>query len=582
MNFWTYAHLFSFIVYTLAVCYVIFKNPHAVINLILSIIFLLFALWSICSFVLDNNSVSDSTAEIVMKVQSICWTSFISFYFLFILYLTNNKKMITGQLLILLILIIPGIFIYQDINGNMLECCRKGSYGTAGTWKKSAWPLLSITYYVVMFFGGAYLLIRYRSKTLVKAEKQIVDILLASAVAVFVIGTIFAVIMNYMHIYNPVDLNIVFLIFVGGLIMSAEKYETFNLSSTRNADMIMDLITDGIVLLDRIGAVHTANRAANEIFGFGLHHEISSGYGFIESMIRRSGVSAYGVEVINAELTFVDAAGAEKTVLISSKALLKDKKHSGRVCTVRNITTKKKVELDLVEKMKELVRSNEDLESFAHVASHDLKEPLSMITDYLQLIRKKFREKLDKDLNVFLNNVSEGAIKMSSLLEALLDYSRVTKSKREHVPVDTTKVVSRLMAAMKFSIVEKEAAVTVDGQLPTVKGDKIQIEQVFRNLIDNALKFSGKNKPVVNISSENKGEYFEFTVSDNGIGLEPANFEKIFHIFHRLHPKTEYEGAGVGLATCKKIVESHGCRIWAGSDGPGKGSAIKFTLPAAG
>ena len=134
---------------------------------------------------------------------------------------------------------------------------------------------------------------------------------------------------------------------------------------------------------------------------------------------------------------------------------------------------------------------------------------------------------------------------------------------------------------MKFNIIEKKAAVSVDGQLPSVKGDKIQIEQVFRNLIDNALKFSGKNKPAVNISSESKGGYFEFTVSDNGIGLATENFEKIFHIFQKLHPKTEYEGAGVGLATCKKIIESHGGRIWVISEGLGKGSVFKFTLPAA-
>ena len=580
MNFWTYVHLFSFFVYALAVCYVIIKNPHAVINWVLSILFLLFAMWSACSCVLDNNTVSDTTAEIVMKIQSISWANFISYYFLFILYLTNNKKIITGQLLILLVLIIPGIFIYQDINGNMLECCHKVSYGTAGAWKQSIWPALYFIYYIIMFFGGAFLLIRYRNKTLVKAEKQIVDILLASAIAVFVIGTIFTVIMNYMKIYNPVDANVVFLIFVLGFIYSAEKYETFNLSSTRNADMIMDLITDGIVLLDRIGAVTTANRAANELFGYGQAREISAGYGFIESMIRRAGVAADGAEVINSELTFTDALGAEKTVLISSRALLKDQKHSGRVCTVRDITTKKKADLDLVEKVKELERSNEDLESFAYVVSHDLKEPLSMVTDYLQLIRKKFRDKLEKDMNDFLNNVSEGAIKMSSLLEALLDYSRVTKSKREYTAVDTAKCAARVTAAMKFNIVEKKAEVIVDSQLPAVKADKIQIEQVFRNLLDNALKFSGKNRPVVNISAEKKGGYFEFTVSDNGIGLEPANFEKIFHIFHRLNPKAEFEGAGVGLATCKKIVESHGGRIWVSSGGSGKGSVFKFTLPA--
>ena len=580
MNFWTGLHLFSFIVYTVAVCYVIIKNPHAVINWVLSVFFFLFALWSACSVILDNTGVSLAAAGIVMKIQGIAWASFISYYFIFILYLTNNKRFISGQLLILLILVVPGIFIYQNINGHMLECCNQVYYGMAGKWSATIWPKIYFIYYIIMFIGGTYLLFRYRNVTRIKAEKKVIDILIVSAIVVFALGTFLSVILNSLGIFIPIDTNVIFLIFVLGFIYSAEKYETFNISSVRNADRIMDLITDGIVLIDKDGTLNSVNRPAMEIFGYSGVIIPDSGYEFVEALVKKAGVDPAGAEVHNSEIAFADAQGADKTVLISSRALLQGQGNSGRVCTVRDITTKKKAELALVEKMEELKLSNEDLESFAHVASHDLKEPLGVVIYYLQLIRKKFIDKLDKDGTEFLNLVSEGAIKMSVLIEALLDYSRLTKSGREYSQVNTSQAVSRALAALNFSILDKKASVETAGQLPAIKADRIQIEQLFKNLIDNALKFSGKTRPVITISAAARGDFFEFTIKDNGIGIDKADFEKVFRIFKRLHKSYEYEGTGVGLAVSKKIVEYHGGKIRVESEGPGKGSSFIFTIRA--
>ncbi len=580
MNFWTGVHFLSFVVYAFAVFYVIIKNPYAVTNWVLAILFFYFALWSACSCVLDNTDVSLSTANLVMKIQSIGWVSFTSYYVLFILFLTNNKKLLSSPLVYLVILLIPGIFIYQNYIGNVLVCCQKVPYGMAGTWAKSIWAYAYIFYYSFMFFGGTFLLFKYRNGTRINSERQMADILLISATAVFLIGTVFTVFMNYMHIYNPVDANVTFLIFVGGFIYSAEKYEAFTLSSTRNADRIMDLINEGIVLIDRAGALTTANRAALDLFGYTLGYDIKNAYEFIEKNIKNAGVDPDGAEVTNSELTFKDAAGDAKTVLVSSRALLKGKDHSGRVCTIRDITTKKKAEVDLMETVKELKRSNEDLESFAYLASHDLREPLRMVTSYVQLIKKKLSDKLDKDGVDFINYATEGAARMSELIEGLLEYSRIRRNAREASFVNTALVVSHAIEIMKFRIQDKKAAVTVKGILPSIRADRMQIEQLFQNLLANALKFTGNETAVIEISAEKPGNYYEFTIKDNGIGIEKQYLEKVFQLFQRLNPRDVYEGTGVGLAICKKIVEAHGGKIWVESDGPGKGCGFMFTLPA--
>jgi PAS domain S-box-containing protein len=243
----------------------------------------------------------------------------------------------------------------------------------------------------------------------------------------------------------------------------------------------------------------------------------------------------------------------------------------------KDITERKRYEESLKEKTEELARSNRDLEQFAYVASHDLQEPLRMVTNYVQLLARRYKGKLHPDADDFINFAVDGAIRMWRLINDLLTYSRVGTQTQGLMPTDCETVLQNSLDNLKIAIEENAAVITHD-LLPTVMGDHLQLGQLFQNLIGNAIKFRGKEAPRVHISaSPNGGGVWTFTVRDNGIGMAPEYVERIFVIFQRLHNREEYPGTGIGLAVCKKIVERHGGRIWAESE-VGKGTTFYFTL----
>lgn len=228
------------------------------------------------------------------------------------------------------------------------------------------------------------------------------------------------------------------------------------------------------------------------------------------------------------------------------------------------------------ELARELGRSNAELEQLAYVASHDLQEPLRMVASYLQLLEYKYEGKLDAQAHEFIRFAVDGARRMQALIDDLLTYSRAGTAEPS-APTDSGCALDRALGGLRLLIAETGARV-VRGKLPCVMASPSSLAQVFQNLIGNALKFRGPAPPRVEVWAEPDADgYWRFTVRDNGIGVAPEYHERIFVMFQRLHRRSEYEGTGIGLAICKKIVERHGGRIWVDSS-PGQGASFRFTL----
>jgi PAS domain S-box-containing protein len=224
-----------------------------------------------------------------------------------------------------------------------------------------------------------------------------------------------------------------------------------------------------------------------------------------------------------------------------------------------------------------LRRSNEELQQFAYIASHDLQEPLRMVTSYLQLLEQRYAARLDADAREFISFAVDGAARMRELINALLAYSRVERSEAPFEEMPAQVALDTALANLALKIEDSGATITRD-PLPSLKADAVQMAQLFQNLISNALKFHGSQPPRVHIGVAREGDEWRFSVRDHGIGIAPEHLQRIFVIFQRLHQRDEYPGSGIGLAICKKVVERHGGRIWVEST-PGEGATFYFTIP---
>lgn len=244
---------------------------------------------------------------------------------------------------------------------------------------------------------------------------------------------------------------------------------------------------------------------------------------------------------------------------------------------IEEIQSHKATEEKLEHQTIELKRSNEELQQFAYIASHDLQEPLRMVASFTQLLKRRYKDKLDNDANEFIDFAVDGVKRMQELINDLLQFSRVTTQAKDLEKVDLNPVIEKVKRNLMQSIEESKAEIIFE-KMPTINADDFQMVELFQNIIGNGIKYRGDRTPSINIKAKDLGDRWQISIGDNGIGIEEQYFEKIFLIFQRLHTKNEYSGTGIGLAICKKIIERHSGEIWVDSE-LGKGTTFHFTIP---
>ncbi len=284
-------------------------------------------------------------------------------------------------------------------------------------------------------------------------------------------------------------------------------------------------------------------------------------------------------EVHNARLVLRTKQGKTIPVLLDVSAV---RDEQGKILhsrsSWRDITDLVAAEEELRKALDDLERSNRDLRQFAYVASHDLQEPLRMVASFTELLRRKYRGKLDAEADRYIDYAVEGATRMNRLIVDLLQYARLGNETMELEPVEVEPLVQGILDDLGPRL-EACGGVVEVGPLPTLMADRSQLRQVLQNLLSNAVKFHGAAPPRVHLTAEQVEGRWRFCVQDNGIGIAPEHTERIFHVFQRLHVRKRYAGSGIGLAIVEKLVERHGGRVWVESE-PGKGSRFYFTMLA--
>jgi PAS domain S-box-containing protein len=357
------------------------------------------------------------------------------------------------------------------------------------------------------------------------------------------------------------------------------------------AASILDQAHDAIVVCDPAGHVIRVNRAAERLGGGNpLLQPFEAAFPLCRAVAGSRGGSPSDVELSlfplaskmqfarGVEASLIRPDGLRVELLLSFGQILDSaRKPLGTVVTMTDITSRAEAEKALQKSANELARSNRNLEQFATVVSHDLQEPLRTVTGFVQLLEKKYAKQLDADAETFIKYAVDGAKRMSGLINDLLTYARVSTRGQEPAASDAASALRHAIEDLHDNVLATGAKITHD-ELPTVRADATQLSQVFQNLLSNALKFRGDAPPKIHVSAAREGNFWRFSVSDNGIGVDPQFQGAIFEVFRRLHPRQQFDGSGIGLSICKKIVERHGGRIWVESQ-PGKGATFHFTLP---
>lgn len=343
----------------------------------------------------------------------------------------------------------------------------------------------------------------------------------------------------------------------------------------------------GYFLIDAGGFVREANQKGAELLSLSAGQLLGKPFiTFIEPLDRPAFehhlAAVFQGDCTQIELSLRPFGQALMPAILQTSLLESADDEHGPLCLAAalDISSRKRAEEELARRTEELARSNEDLERFAYVVSHDLQEPLRSIGSYVQLLGRRYKGKLDDDADTFIGFVTDGVARLSGMIRNLLAFSRITTQGQELTSQDSGAALKDALSNLEGLVEESGAEIHI-GAMPNVTADRTQLVSLFQNLIANAIKYSKPGrKPVIRIQTKATGLHQTFSVADNGVGIERAQFERLFTLFQRGDHPSGVQGSGIGLAVCKRIVERHGGQIWVEST-PGQGSTFHFTLDRA-
>ncbi|MGE5514648.1 MAG: ATP-binding protein [Bacteroidota bacterium] len=355
-------------------------------------------------------------------------------------------------------------------------------------------------------------------------------------------------------------------------------------------ELVLCAVSDGIVGIDRDGLIRFANPAAADILGYDsgellgreLHHTVhhidNDGDVCRDADCATRRALKEGGEHARMEDLFRRKDG---TLVAVETVISPLREGGGAVVVFRDVSERRDAEKGRAELLEKLAQSNQDLQQFAYTISHDLQEPLRMVSSYVQLLGRRLAPVLDDDCRDFIGYAVDGAGRMSRMIADLVEFSRVESRGGPMEVVASRRVIEDAVANLSLAIADAKAAITIDEPLPDVIGDSSQLVRLFQNLIGNAVKFRAAERPCsIRVGAERIDGFAEFRVADNGIGIPADAYERIFQIFQRLHGRDKYDGTGIGLAVVRRTAERHGGRVWVESQ-PGEGSTFHVTLPLA-
>jgi PAS domain S-box-containing protein len=546
------------------------------------------AFWSIEDVVHGMTAAPKSLAWAFGCIGPVGWISFASVFLVFAMVLTRRLQLLRSWPVLLALFVPPVLFIYVQIAGEVTgHYALTGdyiltSYGWRTVWTKTLWVPFYYAYYMLYTLVSLLLILRRWKSARTYRERRQTGLILSTGLVTLVLGTITDVILPQVRYEGIPDLGaVVCLIWAGGLYFAVTRYGLMSVTPQDAASEILATMADALLLLTPEGNIAIANHGASDLLGRDDQElrgqQVDQFFAAPDEF--RQALARVGEEVslTALELECRDRNGRIIPVSASSR-VMRDKAGEtvGSVWVLRDITARREAEQRQAQLLAEVEGVNRELNSFAHVVSHDLKAPLRAIDSLLKWLVNDYGERFDADGREMVNLLLGRVKRMHDLIDGILQYSRAGRALEEVAEVDLSAVVPEVVGALAPP---DHINVALDGRFPVVRASRVKLEQVFQNLLSNAIKYSDKPQGLIRVGCSDEGACWKFGVSDNGPGIADKDQERIFQLFQTLKPRDQSDSTGVGLAVVKKIVvEMYDGRVWVESKF-GEGSTFYFTLP---